>query len=638
MTLRAPLHLLALTMLLAILGGQTAHSQPASPPAPTSARGQYGHVAERINSTVALTKTAALAADVFSNATYIPLAQKVLLPTVDLSLDGLEITQAVQTPSNSVPLVAGRSTVVRVYAKYTGTPTPGDVTVALTGTRNGVELAPVTLGPQAISASPSRAIYSSSFNLTLPAEWLSGIVELTAKVDSGDMVNESDESNNTATATLVFNSVPALDIVIVPVRYTDLPSGITYQPPIADTISDFVVRTYPLSTINVTFRPQIGFSGDLKDGQDWINLLNLIASLKITDGAPDSKVYYGLISSGNLSNTWLPSSGGFILGIGNVGSRSSAGLSLSADLGFPADLTSDTAAHEIGHNLGRKHAPCDTATGLDPNYPASDASIMEFGLDVSKGKVLDPNTAKDIMSYCDPQWISDYTYKALYNALRGNGQTTTAAAQPSLYLRASIGPDGGATLAPAYELDGRPASAPESSDYRVEFLDASGNLVASQPVAVTEIEQPHVFSRSQGRLVPQSSALAVRGMNTRTTPRAINAVVPRPAQPFASLRLMHAGSVVATRQFSQPAPAIAAARTPSITTQADGTLLLRWGDPQLPALVRYSANGVSWTTLGVDVVGGALSVDPSTLPGKGNSHDGVAGRFEITVADSVLAP
>jgi hypothetical protein len=244
------------------------------------------------------------------------------------------------------------------------------------------------------------------------------------------------------------------------------------------------------------------------------------------------------------------------------------------------------------------------------------------------------------MSYCDPQWISDYTYKALYNVLRGNGQVVTnATIQPSLYLRASIGPDGVATLAPAYELEGRPDSAPESSDYRIEFLDASGNLVAAQPVAVSEIEQPHVFSRSQGHLVVQNSALAIRGMDTRTTPQAINAVVPQPVQPFASLRLMRAGSVVATRQFSQPAPAIAAARTPSITTQADGTLLLRWGDPQLPALVRYTTDdGLTWITLGVDVVGGALSVDPSTLPGQGSSHDGAVGRFEITPADRALAP
>src|SRR6185436_9062728 len=141
------------------------------------------------------------------------------------------------------------------------------------GTRGGVALPPVTLGPQAVSASPARATYSSSFNLLLPASWLSGTVVMTATVDSTAAVAESDETNNTKTATLVFHSVPALDIVIVPVRYTDLSNGQTYAPPTVDTISDFIKRTYPLSTINVTFHAPYNFTGDLGDpsGYYWGN-------------------------------------------------------------------------------------------------------------------------------------------------------------------------------------------------------------------------------------------------------------------------------------------------------------------------------------------------------------------------------
>jgi hypothetical protein len=44
--------------------------------------------------------------------------------------------------------------------------------------------------------------------------------------------------------------------------------------------------------------------------------------------------------------------------------------------------------------------------------------------------------------------------------------------------------------------------------------------------------------------------------------------------------------------------------------------------------VRYTAdNGTTWTTLGVDVLGGELSIDPATLP----AGDGYV---EITTADS----
>jgi hypothetical protein len=573
---------------------------------------------------------------------FLPSIVLVAPPPVDLSIDSLEITQAVQTPSNSVPLVAGRPAIVRVYAKYTGTVVPGSVTVTLTGARNGVALAPLTLGPQAVSAAPSRATYSSSFNVPLPISWLSGTVAMTATVDSGAAVIESDETNNTAKATLVFNTVPALDLVIVPVRYTDTPSGVTYPPPTVDTISDFIRRTYPLSTINVTFRPTpMNFVGDLSNSDDWGNnahtgLLDQVTTLKGADlvnqgGVNSPKVYYGLVSTGtSLNNTWLPLNSGFILGIGWVGTRVGAGLDIPASFGFSdPELTSDTAAHEIGHNLGRSHAPCglpSNSSSIDPNYPSKTASIVEFGVDVSKGKLLNPSTAKDVMSYCEPQWISDYTYKAFYAALRGNALVSAdAAPADTLFVRGSIAPDGSASLAPAYDLAGMPDSAPESSDYRVEFVDAAGAVVASQPVAVLEMEQPHVVALSGGQLIRQVDPLALRGMDTRAPRLAINALIPAPARAYASMRLVRAGTVLATRAARAAGPALAA--TAPSAQRANGALQLRWGAPNAPALVRYTADGgASWMTLGVDVLGGELSVDPATLPSSG-------GSFEVTPAD-----
>jgi hypothetical protein len=79
-------------------------------------------------------------------------------------------------------------------------------------------------------------------------------------------------------------------------------------------------------------------------------------------------------------------------------------------------------AHEIGHGLDRKHAPCGDPSNPDPNYPDYPffpGSIGEYGVDLSSLVVLDPNNRADFMSYCsgNSQWVSPYTFIGLRDAM-----------------------------------------------------------------------------------------------------------------------------------------------------------------------------------------------------------------------------
>lgn len=534
----------------------------------------------------------------------------------DFTIGALEVTQAVQTNTNSVPLVAGRATVVRIYARNAGLASTSSVPVQLSATRAGAPLpgSPLLTAARVVPASPTRGDYASSYNITLPAEWAAGSVALTAIIDPQSAVAESNEGNNQAGLNITFNAVPALNITIVPVRYTHQPSGAVYAAPTQDRIGGWLRRAFPVSAVNVSIRSAIDFGGNLQAGADWSRLLDTTATLKDSDGAPASQVYYALVPTGTNDTTWVNLQG-FIAGIGYVGARASVGL----DYGFgQADSAGQIAGHEVGHNLGRWHAPCGTSSGVDGSYPYAGASIGAnvYGLDQSTGKVWSPgapDTAKDLMSYCRPKWLSDYNYVAIYNALRASPALEPAAGQGWL-VRASFDAQGQPALLPLYALDAPIEAAPASSDYTVALFDAAGQLIGEYPVALRDLHSD-AEARSAHPL------LAAQQPEQPIALRAIHAVIPRADRAVAELRLLHRGQAVATQRLAGGPPQGAA---PADLAASATQVTLRWPGGA-PALVRFSADGQRWTTLAVDARGGALTIARAALPAQ-------AGTFEILPA------
>ena len=74
--------------------------------------------------------------------------------------------------------------------------------------------------------------------------------------------------------------------------------------------------------------------------------------------------------------------------------------------------------------------------------------------------------------------------------------------------------------------------------------------------------------------------------------------------------------------------------TSSVTLDVERSadaVTLRWGAPDVPALVRYTLDeGQTWVTVGVDILGGQLTLDSRWLP-VGTIH------FEVRLADDPSA-
>lgn len=354
---------------------------------------------------------------------------------------GIEVTQSIQYYSasshltdpgdrgadNSVRLIAGKPAWVRVYvgAGWRTADIPG-VTGTLQVSQRvfGVFYPPgVVLAAQppgtvtARSATPyatARGTLGYSLNFIIPAATMCGHLRLvaTAQTPGGAsdtmtiFVDVTLEQRLRLAGIMVSYNGPANTTPGAPMLNLPAPTLTDLQNTAATTLLMFPVRsagTYRTAgTVNWT-RP-------LTDAPscpgcctpNWVALNTAVDAQRTADGNRTDVLYYGLMAPG------IPM--GPIIGC-NTGGVSTG----SANDGM-------TMAHELGHACGFAHAPCGTPG--DPNYPAYEpydpvgvpqASIGEYGLNISNGSIPSPGSFKDMMAYCGPRWISLYNHGRLIN-------------------------------------------------------------------------------------------------------------------------------------------------------------------------------------------------------------------------------
>jgi len=230
----------------------------------------------------------------------------------------------------------------------------------------------------------------------------------------------------------------------------------------------------------------VALTGDNSNGA-WETILGEIQALRVAEGSP--RTYFGVVRTSYTSG---------IAGISYIGGN--------ASVGYDGMMSVEIASHEIGHSFGRLHAPCGVSGSTDPNYPYSAGNIGAYGFDVATSTLYPPSTA-EVMSYCHPQWISDYTYTGVYNyrvAHPSAPDFVHADFQPCVIVWGRI-TNGVVELEPSFEVLTHPSLPERSGAYSLHALDATGAQIFSLSFDGDSIADAPTAGRSFAYAVPVSS-------------------------------------------------------------------------------------------------------------------------------------
>jgi hypothetical protein len=324
--------------------------------------------------------------------------------TLDLSVEGLYVTQATQEyPNPIVPLVQNRSAWVRVFVKanQANTATPqvqvdfiksGSPTHTLT-INAGVSSVPLSIDPENAAA---------SWNAAVDKTWIVPGTQVLATVDPTNAIPEADESNNLSSQNLDVRNLKTWKITLIPVHTGDGNVGnVQNAPRTKNDWVDFAKRIHPVPdaidvVVGSVFNSSVPSLKSDDSDHHWTTLLSELATKRTADGVTD-RYYYGAVHTTYNSG---------VAGYGYIGTPPVA-------IGWDANGSfASVFAHEEGHNFNRAHSPCGGAGSPDLNYPYPGAIIGVPGWDAfaASNNIKGSASYTDVMGYCSTQWISDYVY------------------------------------------------------------------------------------------------------------------------------------------------------------------------------------------------------------------------------------
>ena len=463
-------------------------------------------------------------------------ASQIVAPVIikpDFAIHGIEITQGIQCfnglpagcSDNSLPMVLSKDATARIYLKANNAfSNYHNVPVRLHILAFGNDYVGNAVGnPTSII---NQAVHDSA-DIYFNAYGSQTTIQFYAVVDPDNIYSESDESNNryppAGTITMTFANRRTMTVVGDRLRYHPSGYGGTQYAggwAVNGGGAQWWNQLLPLSNNAITYYLRSGYQNwttSLSSGSGQHALISALNWKWIQENALTWLFGSGAFTGARHVYGWAPSagySGGHADmpvyphagGLGVVGIGSDAPGTNTDNPGSGALIF----GHELTHDYNIYHTNTADACGSNDsnsNFPYSNSSIQAFGFNTLTGKIYDPATTHDLMSYCPSNgskqgWISPFTWNTMYTKLStsaadpvsGNGPSMVHMTQPytfaptifdqSLAVNATINnPPTSGSLGNLERINGGFSYTVPDGQYYVELFDGpdgTGNSLASQ--------------------------------------------------------------------------------------------------------------------------------------------------------------
>ena len=384
------------------------------------------------------------------------------------------LTQAVQSRFYPVTLVAGEEALLRVFPTARES-NDQDIPGALVRFYvDGDEIHSRELAgkPGPIPTHVTEGDLSKSLNAGIEAEVIREGLEMVIEVDSVDAgLGVPRRIPETGRLPVTVREMPPLDLTVIPYIWTENPDS-----QIVDLVAELAddpmghellweTRTLlPVRDLLVTAHNPVE-----TDTEDPLLLLQRTRAIRILEQG-----------TGHYKGT-----------IGGQFSEGTAGIAYRPGRSSFSRPISWVMAHELGHNMSARHAPCGGPQGVDRAYPEKDGSIGGWGWDFRDGGRLVRPSAKALMSYCGPRWISYYYFSktAGFRVSEADsvGLPRRAGPEESLLLWGGVGEDGTPFLDPAFVVEAPPELPTPGGEYLLTGRDAGATDLFSLSFDMPEV-------------------------------------------------------------------------------------------------------------------------------------------------------